>query len=362
MYEEFELKKVFNSIDGETLIDMNLPRTKFIIKDLLPQGLAILGGSPKVGKSWLVLDWCVRIAKGESIWKFTTEKGTTLYVSLEDTTCRLQERLLSITDEAPNVHFATFAFKIGEGLEQQIKNFIEEHPDTVLIVIDTFQMVRNAGKEVNYASDYNEIEIIKKLAEELKITILLVHHLRKLADGDPFNMLSGTNGLAGGVDTVFILDKSKRCSNQATLYCSGRDIEDRELELRFDKEDCSWRLVSDSKEKPEMLLPDLINKLIEFMKEKVFFNGSNTDFADLFNLFSGKNIDAKSIKRKMNRYRRELEENGVFFNSSRSNGQRVLSIEFKGDDSDVKDDKNTAPENVVNIVPVVPELISEGGE
>lgn len=355
MYEEFELKKVFNSIDGETLIEMNLPRTKFVIKDLLSQGLAILGGSPKVGKSWLVLDWCVRIAKGESIWSFTTGKGTTLYVSLEDTTVRLQERLRSITDEAPNVHFATFGFKIGEGLEQQIKNFVEDYPDTVLIVIDTFQMVRNAGKEVNYASDYNEIEIIKKLAEELKISILLVHHLRKQGDSDPFNMLLGTNGLAGGVDTMFVLDKSKRCSNQATLYCSGRDIEDRELELRFDKEECIWRLVSDSNENPEMLLPDVITQLIEFMKEKVSFSGSNTDFTDLFNLFSGKNIDAKSLKRKMNRYRGELEENGVFFQSSRSNGQRVLSIEYKSDDSDVNDDKTTAPENVVNIVPVVPE-------
>ena len=161
-------------------------------------------------------------------------KGTTLYVSLEDTASRLQERLLSVTDEAPNVFFTTFSFKIGEGLEEQIKSFVTDHPETALIVIDTFQMIRSTGSEVSYASDYNEIEVIKKLAEELKITILLVHHLRKQGDSDPFNMLSGTNGLAGGVDTLFVLDKSKRCSTNATLYCSGRDIEDREIELSFD--------------------------------------------------------------------------------------------------------------------------------
>ena len=351
---DLELKKVFNSIDGETLLDMDLPKTKFVIKDLLPQGLAIIGGSPKVGKSWLMLDWCVRIAKGESIWGFATEKGTTLYVSLEDTTSRLQERLLSVTDEAPNAHFATLSFKIGDGLEEQIKNFVEKHPDTVLIVIDTFQMIRKAGKDVSYASDYNEIEIIKKLAEELKITILLVHHLRKQGDSDPFNMLSGTNGLAGGVDTMFVLDKSKRCSTNATLYCSGRDIEDREIELKFDKDDCTWKFISDSSDNPEMLLPDEINLLIEFMREKKIFVGSNTDFTNEFISFCDKEFDAKSLKRKMNRYRRELEENGVEFQSNRSNGKRVLTISYKSDDSDVKDDKNTAPENVVNIVPVVP--------
>ena len=225
MYDDLEMKKMFNSVEGTTLMDMDLPATKFVIKDLLPQGLAIIGGSPKVGKSWLMLDWCVRIAKGETIWNFPTTKGTTLYV-----------------------------FKIGEGLEEQIKSFVADHPGTALIVIDTFQMIRNTGSEVSYANDYNEVEILKKFAEELKITILLVHHLRKQGDSDPFNMLSGTNGLAGGVDTMFVLDKSKRCSTNATLYCSGRDIEDREIELSFDKDNCTWNFVSDNSDNPEMLL------------------------------------------------------------------------------------------------------------
>ena len=354
---DLDIKKTFHSIDGATLMDMDLPSTKFVIKDLLPQGLAIIGGSPKVGKSWLMLDWCVRIAKGEKIWNFPTTKGTTLYLSLEDNTTRLQERLFAVTENAPdNVHFANFCFHLGDGLEEQTKTFVADHPDTVLIVIDTFQMIRSTGSEVSYASDYNEIEVIKKLAEELKITILLVHHLRKQGDSDPFNMLSGTNGLAGGVDTMFVLDKSKRCSNNATLYCSGRDIEDREIELCFDKDSCTWNYISDSSDNPEMLLPDDIHLLIDFMKKKISFNGSNTDFTNELDSFCGKEFNAKSLKRRMNRYRRELEENGVTFQSDRSNGKRILSINYaaKSDDSDVKDDKNTAPENVVNIVPEHP--------
>ena len=313
---------------------MDLPATKFVIKELLPQGLAIIGGAPKVGKSWLMLDWCVRIAKGETIWNFPTTKGTTLYVSLEDTASRLQERLLSVTDEAPNVFFTTFSFKIGEGLEEQIKSFVTDHPGTALIVIDTFQMIRNTGSEVSYANDYNEIEILKKLAEELKITILLVHHLRKQGDSDPFNMLSGTNGLAGGVDTLFVLDKSKRCSTNATLYCSGRDIEDREIELCFDKDNCVWNFVSDSSDNPEMLLPDEMQKLIEMMKEISFFSGSNADFVEQYNQYTGREIKANSLKRMMNRYRSELEESGVCFESCKRNNVRVIDIYYEPNTED----------------------------
>ena len=89
-------------IDGETLLDMNLSPPKFCVKSLLPQGLSILGGAPKVGKSWMVMDLCVRVAKGEPIWNLETTKGTALYLCLEDPYFRVQQRLGCITDDAPN--------------------------------------------------------------------------------------------------------------------------------------------------------------------------------------------------------------------------------------------------------------------
>ena len=85
-----EKKNKLTVIDGETLMDTRLEPTKFCIDTLLPQGITILGGAPKIGKSWLVLDLCVRIAKGESMWNMPTAKGTTLYLCLEDTLRRVQ--------------------------------------------------------------------------------------------------------------------------------------------------------------------------------------------------------------------------------------------------------------------------------
>lgn len=95
-------------IDGETLMDKRLPPTKFCVDTLLPQGLCILGGSPKVGKSWLVLDLCVHIAQGTPLWGLDTTKGQVLYLCLEDGERRIQERLNTITDNVPDgMYFAT---------------------------------------------------------------------------------------------------------------------------------------------------------------------------------------------------------------------------------------------------------------
>ena len=342
---ELETKKKFNAIDGETLMDMNLPRTKFIIQGILPQGLAIIAGAPKIGKSWLMLDWCVKIAKGENIWNFKTTKGTTLYLCLEDNDNRIQDRLLTITDEVTSdVYFVTDCCPLSDGLEEQIRNFVNEHSDTVLIVIDTFQKVRQNTKDISYASDYKEIATIKKIADELQIAILLVHHMRKQDDKDPLNKLSGTNGIAGGADTIFTLDRSKRSQNSATLICTGRDIEYREFELNFNKDDCVWTLIADSSENPDMLLPDEMNLLIEMMKAEKYFKGSNVEFLERYNAYSGKNLSARILKRMMNKWRYELEENGVYFESYRDKNVRGLKIryEFVGDDGDVKYDESTA--------------------
>ncbi len=324
-----ENQKQLAVIDGETLMDMRLPPTRFCVETLLPQGVSILGGAPKIGKSWLVLDLCIHVAKGEPLWNLPTQKGTTLYLCLEDSLRRIQERLCRLTDEVPgNAYFATAAGTLAGGLREQVSGFVKAHPDTALVVIDTFQIVRANNAESSYAGDYEEVRQMKTLADELNISLLLVHHLRKLGDSDPLNKLSGTTGISGGVDAAFVLDKSRRNAAGATLVCTGRDIEYRELELQFSKESCAWELRADSLENPQMILPDEMERLIEFMREKKSFSGTNTCLAQQLGRCMGKEVSAKSLKQIMNRWRYPLEENGVRFESRRSNGQRLVDIFF----------------------------------
>ena len=165
------------TIDGETLMSQPLTPLNFVVDTLLSQGLHILAGSPKVGKSWLALWLAVTVAKGDPVWDMGVKQGTTLYLCLEDSTLRIQNRLFEITEDAPaNVHFSTNSDTLGKGLEEQLCAFLSEHPDTVLVIIDTLQMIRGAGYDNTYANDYRDLSALKRIADTHGIAILLIEH------------------------------------------------------------------------------------------------------------------------------------------------------------------------------------------
>ncbi len=341
-------------INGETLMEQRLEPTGFCVETLLPQGLCILAGAPKLGKSWLVLDLCLHIAKGEPLWNLPTKQGTTLYLCLEDSPNRIQERLNFLTDEVPsNIYFAMEAKTLQDGLEEQIAGFCHDHPDTRLVVIDTFQLIRSQEKEASYATDYAEIRRVKGLADRLGICILLVHHLRKMGDSDSLNKISGSTGISGGVDAAYILDANRKQEGTATLVCTGRDIPYRELHLRMNSETHQWELLSDSLEQPETRMPEVLQTLIGYVRSVGSFHGSNTEFTEGFCSFCHVEIPAKVLKRLMNQWRFQLEETGVFFESRRSDGKRIFDIRYRAE-SDDRDDISMVPENVVPVGTVDP--------
>ena len=197
--------KRLQTIDGESLMSLPLTPLNFVVDTLLSQGLHILAGSPKVGKSWLALWLSVMVAKGESVWGMSVKQGTTLYLCLEDSVLRIQNRLFEITEDAPSsVHFCTECALIGQGLEEQVETFLTAHPDTVLVIIDTLQMVRPA-RDATYANDYRDLSALKRIADTHGIAILLIHHLRKESADDVFNRISGTTAISGAVDSSFTL-------------------------------------------------------------------------------------------------------------------------------------------------------------
>ena len=331
--------KKLTVIDGETLMDMRINPIRFCIDSLLPQGVSLLCGAPKIGKSWLVLDWCVRIAKGEEVWNFKTAKGTTLYLCLEDNLSRIQQRLNEITDEVPsNVFFATSSCSLSDGLAEQIESFVSEHKDTVLVVIDTLQLVRKPHKDISYANDYYEISKLKNLADKLDISLLLIHHFRKESSGDFLNNFSGSTAITGCADTLISISEKERGQNRAVMQCSGRDIEERKIEIEFSNETHKWNIVSDSLENPEILLPDDVFAVIEFMKREKLFVGSNTELTEKFNAVYKKQYTANTFKRMLNQYRFQLEDYNVFFNSYRSSGKRYINIRYKESDDSADDD------------------------
>ena len=216
-----------------------------VIDGLLYPGTYLFAGSPKVGKSFFMAQLAYHVSTGTPLWDFPVHQGSVLYLALEDDHRRLQKRLYRMfgAEGTDNLHFAVFAKQLGDGLEEQLKKFLEEHPDTRLVIIDTLQKIRGEGGEkYSYSNDYEVISRLKKIADDSGICLLLVHHTRKQQADDKFDMISGTNGLLGSADGAFLLYKENRTSTSAVLDVSGRDQQDQRLYLNRDKEHLIWEL------------------------------------------------------------------------------------------------------------------------
>ena len=337
------------TVDGATLMSQPLHSPKFVVDTLISQGLHILAGSPKVGKSWLALWLAVTVAKGEPVWNMTTRQGTTLYLCLEDSVLRIQNRLFEITEDAPSsVHFCTECDLIGQGLEEQVETFLTAHPDTVLVIIDTLQMVRPIH-DATYANDYRDLSVLKRLADKHGIAILLIHHLRKEKAEDVFHRISGTTAISGAVDSSFTLVEEKRGSGRARLTCVGRDIEYRELELHRSEENV-WELVSDSRDEPVLREDRIVILISAFMSTRTVFIGTPTELSEKIDPDRIEGITPKKISRLILQSVEALRKNRIAAVVRRSNGKRVIELN-RADSVDL--------EGAGEIVPIDPAAVDQ---
>jgi len=253
-----EVRKVYKrgvaSIAASDLQTAKIDPPEWLIPDVLPQGLAILCASSKVGKSWMAMQMCLAISRGKEFLDYASNRAGCLYLALEDGIFRLKDRLNKVLDggKAPsNFYLSIKANGLDGGLIKQLDEEFEEHPDIKLIIIDTLQKVRGSAKkdEIAYATDYRELGALKEYADNKRICIFLIHHLRKMADeNDVFNMISGSNGIMGVCDTIFIIYKKKRQDENAVLFMTGRDIRQQDVVVHFDETKYRWEMVGTAEE------------------------------------------------------------------------------------------------------------------
>ena len=295
-----------------------------IIGGLLYPGTYLLAGAPKVGKSFLVAQLAFHISTGQPLWGFQVQKGTVLYLALEDDYRRLQDRMFRMfgVESTEHLYFATCAKQVGGGLEEQLEMFLREHPDTRLIIIDTLQKVRELGGEAySYAGDYEIVGKLKTFADKHGICLLLVHHTRKQPASDKFEMISGTTGLLGCADGAFLLQKERGTTMNGTLDVVGRDQSEQRLHLVRDREHLFWNLDHLEAEVCETPPDPLLEKI-----NTVLINtwvGSPTDLVDLLGLDQKPN----TLSRYLNINKSRLEnEYGIEYQNNRTHGGRIISL------------------------------------
>lgn len=222
---------------------------RFALPGYIPEGLTIFAGKPKIGKSWFLFDLCVACSGDRFVLgDLKPVQGDVLYLALEDSPRRLKKRLEKLCPVGSWPDQLTLASEWKRADEGGLKH-LEEWCDSVsharLIVIDTLEKFRPTAKAgaSAYSIDYAAIAGLQALAQKRGIAIVVIHHVRKMEADDPFDMVSGTNGLSGAADTILVLRKQ---SGKVTLYAKGRDIDEKETACAFNKETCRWTLLGEA--------------------------------------------------------------------------------------------------------------------
>lgn len=232
------------------------PSVKWIIPDILPEGLTWLCGKPKLGKSWMLLAMMCGIASGGvALGNIPVEQGEVLYLSLEDNKRRLKDRankVLNNLKASPNFYYQTEWPRLNEGGLEALEGWLKDHPNARIIGIDTWAKIkpRSSGKQnrQQYDEDYDALTPLQELAGKYNVSIVIVHHMRKLESDDPLDTVAGSVALQGAVDGFLLLYR-KRGEENARLFITGRDIEEeQELLLTFNKDTASWKIEGDSNE------------------------------------------------------------------------------------------------------------------
>lgn len=323
------------TISMSELYDTSYEPKSVLINGLLCAGTYLFVGAPKIGKSFFMAQLSYHVAMGLPLWNYEVHQGTVLYLALEDDYARLQKRLSQMfgVHGCDHLHFATQAKTLSTGLDEQLCTFLKEHPNTKLIIIDTLQKVREVGGDrYSYASDYEIVARLKAFSDTHKLCLLVAHHTRKMEATDSFDMISGTNGLLGAADGAFILQKKKRTDNNAVMEIVGRDQQDQELTLSFDRERCVWTFVKAETElwkvPPDPTLEKVTILLTEDAPE---WHGSPTE---LLERLPDLEMQANVLTRYLNvNAERLFNEYGILCESKRTHDGRQVKLAKVRDDA-----------------------------
>jgi AAA domain len=240
--------RIRTSWTAADIMSMEFAPPKWAVPGVLSEGVNLLCGPPKVGKSWMALGLGVDVALGgKAFGSIAVDPGPVLYLALEDTARRLQNRLGKVLGDRPapaGLTLATACPPLPQGGDEAIAAWLQRNPTARMVIIDVFAKMRgmSAPGMSAYDADYAAVGRAKKVADDYGVAVVLVHHVRKAGSDDFLSEVSGTNGLAGAADATLVL-KRARSQGDGVLHVTGRDVDEAEYALRFDANAGAWQML-----------------------------------------------------------------------------------------------------------------------
>jgi hypothetical protein len=231
---------------------------RWVLPGIIPEGLTLLVGPPKVGKSWFNLNLMAALATGrpDSVfgWGDQMEKAESLYLALEDPFSRVHLRMNKVTrDLGFDARTAGDVWldlpPIDEGGKEEIERWLENHPLAKAVMVDVLAKVRQSGEgQTMYQADYESVGALKEIADTYGVGVIVTHHDRKKGDDDFVNQVSGTKGVTGAADTILLLSRTKREGTEGELKLESRDVESAIFKAVFVREYGRWQIMDREEE------------------------------------------------------------------------------------------------------------------
>jgi len=270
---EKKRKSKLKLITAREIQKLDIPEIHWVIKDVLPEGLVILAGAPKIGKSWMALGFALSVTGGnKALGYFDTSKSTVVYIALEDNLRRIKSRIGNILSIEPNYKAPDNLIyleescnfpKLNENGIEELQKLVDDNSDIKLIIIDTLGRAKADKKRKDnniYQADYDLGSKLQEFTMRNRICVLVIHHTKKGSEENVFDEISGTTGLTGAMDSMMVLKKK---NNGHKLYLTGRDVKEEEYSVVFDDKIFCWNV---TERKSEITLTAEREEILELIK------------------------------------------------------------------------------------------------
>jgi len=259
------LKELYHSENGrkygynaKEISIMDIPESRWIVRNYIPEGLTLVAGAPKIGKSWFTLGLALATAYPQNAGVFLgslpiENSGDVLYLALEDSLRRIKSRLFILCKDnnfPEGLEFWTFIPTLSQGGIAKLESWVQSKAHPRLIVIDVLEKIRdhaNAKFKTAYTEDYEDLGLLKSLADKTGISIVVVDHKRKADANDILDTISGSVGKQGAPDGLLIIRKARK-ESIGSLYRTGKDYdEDDEMAIKLDLDSgVGWSIIGNA--------------------------------------------------------------------------------------------------------------------
>ncbi|MBF9031163.1 AAA family ATPase, partial [Rhodobacterales bacterium HKCCE3408] len=147
-------------VSARELQSTEFPPVSWVVDGMLPEGVTLFAGKPKLGKSWLALQIGYGVSETGEVLGRPAKQGSVLYAALEDNHRRLKKRMervaLSADTWPDRFLFSTEWPRLDGGGLEAFQAWVDATPDARLLIVDTLATVRPAtgGRDSQYQSDY----------------------------------------------------------------------------------------------------------------------------------------------------------------------------------------------------------------